>query len=94
MVIENGVGNQARFSFASFQFVGQVGKKFNKIFLAEKLLKKRMKLKLSILRIPANLFMGIVKFTFVIQMLRLAHHHATEAENGELLIYTLKTYAA
>ena len=38
--------------------------------------------------------MDIVKFTFVIQMLRLAHHHATEAVNGELLIYTLKTYAA
>ena len=26
LVIENGVGNQARFSFASFQFVGQVNK--------------------------------------------------------------------
>ena len=30
--------------------------------------------------------MGIVKFTFVIQTLRLAHHHATEAVNGELFI--------
>ena len=37
--------------------------------------------------------MDIVKFTFVIQMLRLAHHHATEAENGELLINAFKTYA-
>ena len=27
LVIENGVGNQARFSFASFQFVGQVTNK-------------------------------------------------------------------
>merc|ERR1711990_566709 len=32
-------------------------------------------------RHPDSLFMDIVKFTFVIQMLRLAHHHATEAEN-------------